>query len=224
MLRISVGSLNPVKLEAVRKAFTRFFPGQEVEVTGFAAESGVSAQPMTDDETRTGALNRCAATAAAHPSADFTVGLEGGCAESSIALSLLRGSLDTSGAPSISYLECFAWMAVCEPRTGRFGCARTGSFQLPAAVADLVRAGVELGLADDRVFGRSNSKHGEGAVGLLTRGVISRSDYYEHALLLALVPFGLSEYYTPRSEDDASPCRESSTSLERGDLAAGSAS
>lgn len=194
MLRVSVGSLNPAKLEAVKRAFIRFFPGRDVEVTGFNAPSGISEQPMGDDETRRGALNRCAATAAASPDADFAVGLEGGCAECRIELPVAAGAAGPRGR-SVDYLECFAWMAVCEPRSGKFGWARTGSFQLPEAVAELVRAGVELGVADDRVFGRTNSKQGTGAVGLLTRGAVTRADYYEHALQLALVPFGLVEHY-----------------------------
>lgn len=60
---------------------------------------------------------------------------------------------------------------------------------LPQEVASLVRQGVELGIADDRVFGRSNSKQSNGAVGLLTADLIDRQRYYEHAVILALVPF-----------------------------------
>lgn len=39
------------------------------------------------------------------------------------------------------------------------------------------------------------------AVGLLTSGLINRSDYYEHAMLLALIPFMKRELYaaTPGS-------------------------
>ena len=56
-------------------------------------------------------------------------------------------------------------------------------------MARLIRSGIELGAATDRVFGRSNSKTAEGAVGLLTRGRIDRTAYYEQPVLLALVPF-----------------------------------
>ena len=48
---------------------------------------------------------------------------------------------------------------------------------------------MELGDADDQVFGRNGSKTEEGVVGLLTRGQIDRAAYYEQPLLLALVPF-----------------------------------
>jgi non-canonical (house-cleaning) NTP pyrophosphatase len=75
------------------------------------------------------------------------------------------------------------------------GKARTGVFFLPKAVAQLVQRGVELGEADDRVFGRINSKQGNGAIGLLTDDVIDRVQYYEHAVILALVPFKNSQLY-----------------------------
>ena len=41
----------------------------------------------------------------------------------------------------------------------------------------------------DMPLGRSNSKQGNGAVGILTADVIDRTHYYEHAVILALVPF-----------------------------------
>ena len=66
---------------------------------------------------------------------------------------------------------------------------------LPAEVADLVRQGHELGEADDRVFGRTNSKQEEGAVGLLTGGVIDRVQLYEPSVVLALVAFRNADLY-----------------------------
>ena len=71
----------------------------------------------------------------------------------------------------------------------RSGEARTATFQLPPEIAGLVRQGVELGHADDRVFGRSNSKEKDGAIGILTDGLVDRKAYYAHAVMLALVPF-----------------------------------
>jgi non-canonical (house-cleaning) NTP pyrophosphatase len=47
---------------------------------------------------------------------------------------------------------------------------------------------MELGHADDIVFGRNNSKQQTGAVGILTREVITRAEYYSHGGVLALIP------------------------------------
>ncbi len=64
-----------------------------------------------------------------------------------------------------------------------------GIFTLPEAVAALIRQGQELGAADDLVFGRVNSKQEQGAVGLLTGGVVDRTQLYAQAVVLALIPF-----------------------------------
>jgi non-canonical (house-cleaning) NTP pyrophosphatase len=39
------------------------------------------------------------------------------------------------------------------------------------------------------IFGRVDSKRTGGSVGLLSGGLIDRTAYYEHAMVLALVPF-----------------------------------
>jgi non-canonical (house-cleaning) NTP pyrophosphatase len=54
---------------------------------------------------------------------------------------------------------------------------------------------MELGDADDVVFKRVNSKHGQGTVGKLTNGQIDRTNYYVHALKLALIPWVRPELY-----------------------------
>ena len=48
---------------------------------------------------------------------------------------------------------------------------------------------MELGHADDEVFGRDNSKQQNGAIGLLTDDLVDREAYYIHAVIMALVPF-----------------------------------
>lgn len=71
-----------------------------------------------------------------------------------------------------------------------WGYAKTASFQLPVLVSRLVLVdGMELGDADDRVFERVNSKQGSGTVGVLTHGLVDRSGYYTHAIMLALCPW-----------------------------------
>ena len=63
-------------------------------------------------------------------------------------------------------------------------------WQLPPAMARLVlEEGLELGDADDRVMGTLNSKQKGGTVGALTGGLITRAGYYEHAFVLAAMPF-----------------------------------
>ena len=148
---IAVGSRNPVKLAAARAGFGDSL-GQ-VEVTGVEAASDVAAQPMGDDDTIRGAMNRARAALAAIPGAGLGVGLEGGV------------------VPIGGALYSRAWCAIID-RDGRVGLASTGRCELPPPVADLIRGGMELGDADDLVFGRENSKQGEGAVGRGVRPIV----------------------------------------------------
>lgn len=174
-MKIVVASENPVKIEAVRVGFSEMFPTEALEVVGAAAASGVSAQPITDDETRLGAENRAEAVRMRHPEADFWVGIEGGL------------------HPAGETYEVFAWVVIAS----RFhkGIAKTGMFFLPPALAELVRQGKELGEADDIVFGKVNSKQETGAIGILTNDRITRQSYYTAAVIMALIPFKNAELY-----------------------------
>lgn len=176
MSLIIVASKNPVKIEAARRGFERAFPQQTFTVKGVTVDSGVDDQPRTDNETRLGALNRAAGARAHYPEGDFFVGMEGGVAR-------VDGEW-----------EAFAWMVIMD-KAGKSGRGRTGAFVLPAAIGKLLDAGLELGAADDQVFGLSNSKQNAGAVGILTRGRINRTAYYEPAIFFALIPWLMPDYY-----------------------------
>jgi len=71
----------------------------------------------------------------------------------------------------------------------------TASFELPPRVARLLRGQepghgkLELGAACDLVFNETNSKQRGGTVGAVTRGLLDRTAYYEHAVVCALAPF-----------------------------------
>lgn len=173
--RIVVASHNPVKLEAVLNGFSRLFPGEEFQIQPIGVDSGVSDQPMTDQAAREGASTRAENARKALPQGSYWVGVEGGC-------DYLDGEM-----------VAFAWIVVLG--NGQHGSARTALFRLPYEVQALVEAGLELGEADDRIFGRKNSKQKSGAVGLLTSDVVTRTSLYEQAVILALVPFKNPDLY-----------------------------
>lgn len=175
MMKIIIASQNPVKIEAVRDAFLRMFPAEELIIDTVSVDSGVGDQPLSSQIAYEGAEIRAMRARQAVPESDYWVGLEGGC--------------DTFDGEMIS----FAWIVVLS--VDRVGRARTADFQLPKAVRNLVEAGLELGDADDRVFGKHNSKQKSGAVGLLTGDVVTRKTLYEQAVILALIPFKQPEFY-----------------------------
>jgi len=175
MKKIIVASHNPVKLQATLEGFMKMFPGEKFEVEGLSAPSEVSDQPFDDDETYQGAFNRAKNAAQAVPEADFWVGLE-------------QGIEDKEGG-----MESYGWIVI-RSKT-QFGRGKTGIFFLPPRVAELIRQGKELGEADDIVFGQTNSKQANGAIGLLTKDVITRKSFYVPAVVTALIPFVHPELY-----------------------------
>jgi inosine/xanthosine triphosphatase len=172
---IIVASLNPVKIAATVEGFSAMFPGSAFTSRGVSVPSGVPDQPLGDAETLQGALNRAQRAREIEPDADFWVGLEGGVLEE-------EGLED---GPKL--VQSFAWVVVLGgTRTGK---ARTAAYYLPEETAKLVRDGMELGPAEDIVWGKSNTKQKNGSVGLLTGDVIDRKGYYVQAVVLALIPF-----------------------------------
>ncbi|SRR6056297_63228 len=175
MKRLVIASHNPIKNRALRSGFTRVFPDTQFSLDEASVESGVSDQPMTCAETLEGAANRAAAAVATVPEADLWVGIEGGVED------LPEG------------MAAFAWIvALSAERVGR---GRTATFFLPEEIAGLVRSGMELGEADDRVFGRKNSKQTNGAIGLLTGDALDRAALYEQGVIMALLPFRNPDLY-----------------------------
>ena len=171
--RVVVGSTNPVKIAAVAAVLAR--TGSRARVDGIAVPSGVRDQPEGDAETIRGATQRAAA-ALRESGADLAVGLEGGIVEED------------------GHMRTCAW-AVVVSRDGRTGFGGSLAMPLPDRVAALVRDGVELGHAMDRVTGGHDTKRGAGAVGILTAGLVDRQRAYEALVAYALAPFLSPDYY-----------------------------
>ena len=179
--KVIIASGNPVKINATKEAFLTVFPGHSFVFEGIPVGSGVPDQPRGIDQTLKGAFNRVQNLKARGPKAAYYVGIEGGIVEQ----------------PSEWF--AFAWMYI-ESGTGQVGKAQTGHFALPPRVIHWLEQGLELGEANDRVFGQENSKQKSGAVGLLTKDIIDRSEYYRHALILALIPFLRKDLYENESK------------------------
>ena len=171
---VAVGSLNPVKVGAVRAVLVPLAPG--VTVTGVLVASEVPSQPWGDDETIRGARARALGALAKVAHAEMAVGLEGGVADG-------EGGLRTC-----------AW-AVVVSRAGVEGVGGSLAVPLPPGVAALVRGGLELGEAMDAHAGASNTKQGPGAVGILTAGLIDRQRAYETLVTYALAPFLAGDHW-----------------------------
>ena len=168
--QINVASQNPVKIQAALNGFQQMLPKHNFEAKGQSVDSGVSDQPMSCEETLRGATNRATRLKQQVPESDFVVGIEGG-------IEIIDGTYFAN-----------AWIVIIDV-AGKIARGRSGSFALPPQVKQLVESGLELGLANDKVFNELNSKQAGGAVGSLTGGIISRRLLYEHAMALTLIAY-----------------------------------
>jgi inosine/xanthosine triphosphatase len=174
-LKVIITSSNPVKINATKNIFNHYFKDQ-FEFHDLKVPSGVKDQPMTSEETLQGAITRVKNASKEQPDAEYYIGIEGGAEEIE------------------NEIMIFAWIVIMN-KEGYISKSRTADFTLPSKIAELIKQGKELGDADDIVFGRTNSKQENGSVGILTKDLITRTNYYEHALTLALIPFLNSNLY-----------------------------
>jgi inosine/xanthosine triphosphatase len=172
-MRIAVGSANPVKVAAAKAVLSAYFADAQVEPHPVA--SGVPDQPFGDEQTIAGARAR-AQRAREAADADYGVGLEGGVVDGPTGM------------------RTCAWCVIVH-RDGREGVGGSLAMPLPEAVAQMIRAGEELGYAMDRFAQTRGTKHGKGAVGILTAGRIDRQAAYEVLVTYAAAPFVSPELF-----------------------------
>jgi inosine/xanthosine triphosphatase len=142
---------------------------------GIESDSGVSSQPMGEDETRLGAENRVAFIQKKVGDADYWVGIEGG--------------------NEITKLGMKAYGIVVTKSAHKTGYGKTLEFYLPKRIVDLVVGGMEMGEADDIVFKRENSKQKNGTIGLLTNDNLTRTSFVSDAVIASLIPFVNPDLY-----------------------------
>lgn len=171
-MKVAVGSKNPAKINAVKAAFKK----TDYEIVSIDAESGVSDQPMSDEETIRGAVNR-AIEAAEKGEAGIGIGLEGGVQQTPYGLMLCNwGALAVKGMEPI--------------------IAGGARIPLPDEVAQQLLAGSELGPVMDDYAKKQNVRKNEGAIGIFTNGQIDRSEMFTHVMKLLA---GQYEYKTDKT-------------------------
>lgn len=175
-LHVAVGTQNKAKLKAVEKVFNSAYG--KVAVEGVAAESGISDQPMNDEESIRGAINRADAALGEVPSAEYGVGLEGNVAETAGHM-FLRG-----------------WVAI-KKRSGETGLGHSGGLELPESIRRQILGGKELGpLIQEMLEDKDNEvRHSLGTNGVLSDGLYTREDEFTHAVQCALAKFIKPELY-----------------------------
>ncbi|MBI4675515.1 MAG: inosine/xanthosine triphosphatase [Chloroflexi bacterium] len=164
-MKIAIGSTNPTKTRAVENVLRVLFT--DLETVILDVPTGISVQPIGDEETRRGALNRARAVLEL-TNAEWGFGLEGGVIQTEFGV------------------MTNAWCVVVA-RDGRIGVGGSANMLLPESVAQRVlQDGRELGQAMDEYANAQDVKRGQGAIGILTRGLLDRQGAYEYIVRLAL--------------------------------------
>ena len=177
-MKVSVGSKNLTKVQAVEEALSDFPEFSSAKVISIEIGSGVHKQPKNMEQTVQGAINRAKN---AFKDCDLSVGLESG---------LMEVPNTKSG-----YMD----ITMCAIFDGKnFHLGGSSAFEYPKSMIDLVfskdyeidEAAKEVGFSED-----SNIGEREGMIGLLTKGRLDRKGYSKQAVITALIHLLNPEHY-----------------------------
>jgi inosine/xanthosine triphosphatase len=187
-LRIAVGSTRAAKLLAVRAACARISevdPGwDKAEIVAREVETDAPAMPLTDAQLMRGARDRALAVRKILRSeglpAHLYVGLEGG-----FHTVTLDGARHT-------FLQ--GWAYATDGAGGHFGVSP--SVSVPARIVRSVVIGRrELSEVIDEVTGERDVRSKQGAWGVISKGMLTRAQSFEAALVAAFAPFYNTELF-----------------------------
>ncbi len=165
---VAVGSKNPTKIEPVEAVFSHHF--KNIEVIGVDVVSGVADQPLSRDEMYKGALNRAQRAIKKVKGAEYGVGIEGGIHKEKF------GRFENS-------------LVVIVDKKGAVGVGASAGLVLPKKIIDKIDSGKNLEQAVDELFGTKKIGSGIGMFGVMTKGVVTRSEGVRHGVAFALARF-----------------------------------
>ncbi len=171
-MHISIGTQNKGKIQALQNALLNYDQYKDATVMGIDVDSGVDDQPIGLDAITQGAMNRAQK---AFESGDYTLGfgLESGIFEVPHTKS---GYMDTSACAiydgkqfHLGFSSCFEYPAKMIEKVLQEG-------------KEITDAALDLGFADDPAF-----REGKGMVGVLTKDKLTRIDYSEQGIHMAMI-------------------------------------
>ena len=185
---IALGSARAAKIMALRSACARIAATEarwkHVELVARPVETDAPRMPLNDTQLMRGAFGRARAVrellSAEGQRADFYVGLEGGF-----------HSITFEGT---RHTFLHGWAYASDGGRGHFGHAP--AVTVPARIVARVEGtGRELGDVIDEVAGEQDVRSRQGAWGVLSRGLLTRSMSFETALVAAFAPFYNARVY-----------------------------
>lgn len=169
-LKINIGSINEVKVVAVKEILQDYPCLKDAKIVARAALSEVSNQPKSLDETVRGAMNRARN---AFSNCDYSFGMESG---------LMAVPHTKTG-----YMD----VCVCAIFDGKeYHLGLSSAWEAPKEVTDSMlndgldmnEAALKAGLTKSRNVGSA-----EGMIGIMTKGRLTRKEYTKEAIRTALI-------------------------------------
>lgn len=176
---VAVGSQNPIKINAVKNVFNKFFPN--AAIVGIDVKTGLSKQPIGLSTIIRGAQMRSYLSLSNVKHAYYGVGIEAG---------LVKCSESSSGYLNIQ-------VCVIKDINGYSSIGVSAGYELPKPIVDKIINNPSIELEDIMEELTGIDKIGEkmGAIYILSKGVMSRLHLSEQAVLTALLPFINKELY-----------------------------
>lgn len=153
-----IGSLNKTKINAVKSVFT------DIEVIAKEVHSGVSEQPVGDEETMNGAINRAHQIRKQYPQY-MSVGLEG-------CVMFVQNQLFLCN-----------WGALISAE-GKLFNASGARIKLPDSFKEPLNDGMELSDIMNKYTRKNGIRNHEGAIGIFTAGLVLRHEMFSHVVTL----------------------------------------
>ncbi|MCS7098624.1 MAG: inosine/xanthosine triphosphatase [Candidatus Methanomethyliaceae archaeon] len=168
---VVVGTSNPVKVEAVRKAFLRFF--KDVEVIMHPVSSKAPPQPIGLAITIEGAISRAKRALEVEERANLGVGIEAGIVPVPYAIS---GYMDQQFAAIVD-------------RLGRTTIGGGPAFEYPSFIINrILRENMEVNTIMAEITGEPKIGHKGGAISYFSKNILNREIITEIAVIMALIP------------------------------------
>jgi inosine/xanthosine triphosphatase len=191
-MKIALGTIRASKIDAVRAAIMRIAEidsgWRGAEIIPMAVQTDSPAMPLTDEELMLGAKSRAEAIRKLlrqeNKTAHLYVGLEGG--------------FHTIELENQTYTFLRGWAFVTDGSQGNFGASP--SISVPKSIVKRVtEEHRELGEMIDEFAGESDVRSRQGAWGVFSRDLLTRSASFESALIAAFAPFYNEKLYYQNS-------------------------
>jgi inosine/xanthosine triphosphatase len=188
-VHVIIGSKNPVKINAIKNVFNRFFPTEKIIFSIFEVPSNVSNQPIGLENVIKGAINRAKNAFSMYlknrdTTSDlkiFSVGIEAG---------LVSIPFTISG-----YLD-YQYCAILDQDQHVSIGSGSGWEYPPEIIKEILNDPLlEVGTLMAKISGDPNVKYRNGAIGYYSKNLLTRPVITEECVQMALIPYLNHEKY-----------------------------